>query len=368
MACDELLMHPDAVLGGPGEAVFGEGELEAIRAALPVIYRPSGRDWSLPLALIDPSVQVHRYTHALGRDVRYLSADEAASLPDADRWQRDDRPLDTARGLTGLAAEELGIARTVHNLEELKASFQIEGSLTQARANWALTFVEWLADPRIAGLLLFVGWFALMFEMSTPGVGLPGFISVLCFMLYFWSQFLHGTAGWLEVLLFVGGVLCLGIEIFALPGFGVFGFGGALMVIVSIILASQTFVVPANAYQLRQFPVSLLMVAAGMAGGVVSIVVIRRFLPDTPYFNRMLLRPPRADEREELNRRESLVAWDHLQGKRGVTSTPLVPGGKAQFGDEVIDVISNGELIAKGTPVVVEEVAGNHVVVRKVNL
>jgi len=38
-----------------------------------------------------------------------------------------------------------------------------------------------------------------------------------------------------------------------------------------------------------------------------------------------------------------------------------------QFGDELVDCISNGELIAKGTPVVVEEIAGNRVVVRKVN-
>jgi membrane-bound serine protease (ClpP class) len=47
--------------------------------------------------------------------------------------------------------------------------------------------------------------------------------------------------------------------------------------------------------------------------------------------------------------------------------TPLVPAGKVQFGDELVDCISNGELIAKNTPVVVEEVAGNRVVVRKIN-
>jgi membrane-bound serine protease (ClpP class) len=140
------------------------------------------------------------------------------------------------------------------------------------------------------------------------------------------------------------------------------------MIVASIVLASQTFVIPTNAYQLRQFPISLLMMAAGMAGGIVSVAVIRRFLPDTPYFNRMLLDPPRADEREALSRREALVTWEHLLHKRGETTTPLVPAGKAQFGDELIDVISNGELIAKGTPVVVEEVAGNRVVVRKVNL
>jgi membrane-bound ClpP family serine protease len=178
---------------------------------------------------------------------------------------------------------------------------------------------------------------------------------------------LHGTADWLEIMLFLGGMACLAVEVFALPGFGIFGFGGGMMIIASIVLASQTFVLPTNAYQLRQFPVSLLMMAAGMAGGIASVFVIRKFLPDTPYFNRMLLAPPRPEEREALSRREALVSLDHLAAKRGITVTPLVPAGKVQFGDELVDCISNGELIAKGTSVVVEEVAGNRVVVRKVN-
>lgn len=368
LACDELIMHPEAVLGGPGEAVIDSTQIEGLRQALPPIFNPRGRDWSLALALVDPQVEVHPYQHPVSGDTRYLSADEEATLENLGDWQREDRTLETNRGITGHLAGELGLARdSAHNLADVKALYRLEGDLEQVRPNWALALVEWLADPRIAGVLLFVGWFALMFEMSTPGVAAPGFVAALCFLLYFWSQFLHGTAGWLEVLLFVGGLACLSVELFVLPGFGVFGIGGALMIISSIVLASQTFVLPANSYQLRQFPVSLLMVAAAMTGGMASIYVIRRFLPDTPYFNNMLLSPPRAEEREELRRREAMVTWDHLLNQRGVTTTPLVPAGKVQFGQELIDCVSRGELVAKGMPVVVEEVHGNRVVVRKVS-
>jgi membrane-bound serine protease (ClpP class) len=369
LAADELIVHPDATIGGPGDAgAVGERDLELMRRSLPALFGSLGRDWSLPAALVDPDLTVHRYTNPLGGDVRYLTAEEADSLPDANQWQREGRPLDTRRGLSGAQLEELEVARGVaRNFEEFKALYQIEGELAQVRPNWALAGIEWLADPRIAWILLFIGWFALMFELSTPGVGLPGFIAMVCFLLYFWSQFLHGTAHWLEILLFVGGLICLAVEIFVMPGTGVFGIGGGLMVVASIILASQTFVIPTNSYQMRQFPISMLMVAAGMAGGVASIYVIRRFLPDTPYFNRMLLAPPRAEERAAISRREAMAAWEHLAGKRGITATPLVPAGKVQFGDELVDCVSNGELVAKGTPVVVEEVAGNRVVVRKVN-
>jgi membrane-bound ClpP family serine protease len=369
LACDELVMHPEATLGGPGERDLDPHELTAIRSALPEIFAARGRDWSLPLALIDPKIQVHRHRHPVSGEVRYLAPEEREGQDDIQDWQRDERPLDTTNGLTGSQAEELELVRgTAQNFEEFKTQFRLEGDLAPVKPNWALALVEWLADPRIAGVLLFIGWFALMFEMSTPGVSAPGFIAVVCFMLYFWSQFLHGTAGWLEILLFVGGLTCLCIEIFLLPGMGIFGVGGAVMVIVSIVLASQTFVFPTNAYQLRQFPISLMMVAAAMTGGIASIYVIRRFLPDTPYFNRMLLSPPKPEERAALSRREALAAWDHLLHKRGITTTPLVPAGKVQFGDEVVDCVSNGDLVPKGSPVIVEEVAGNRVVVRKVSL
>jgi membrane-bound serine protease (ClpP class) len=368
LACDELVMHPDAKLGGPGEGKnLHNADLAVVRGSLQEMFGKLGRDWSLPLALIDPDIEVHRYSNPTTGEVRYLSAEERDTVPNIAEWQ-DNGPVTTAAGLDAVTAESLGLARsTAQTIDELKASYQIEGDFPAARPNWVLTFVEWLADPRIASLLLFVGGFALLFELSTPGATVPGFIALVCFLLFFWAKFLHGTADWLEVLLFMGGVVCLAVELFALPGFGIFGFGGGLMIVASIILASQTFIVPTNAYQMRQFPVSLLMMAAGMMGGIVSVLVIRRFLPDTPYFNRMLLRPPLPEEREERSRREALATFDHLQSKRGITMTPLVPAGKVQFGDELVDCISNGELIAKNTPVVVEEVAGNRVVVRKIN-
>ena len=71
-------------------------------------------------------------------------------------------------------------------------------------------------------------------------MGIGGFVSAVAFMLFFWSKFLHGTAGWLEVLLFLGGVCFLLLEVLVLPGFGIFGLGGGAMILASLVLASQT--------------------------------------------------------------------------------------------------------------------------------
>ena len=362
---DELLVAERADLGGPGEKNIDENVLATIRDPVKDLAQRRDRDWSLPLALVDPSVEVFPYLRSDG-EKRYLSDEEVQEFRNPDEWQRAGEPLRTSRGIDGAMAVEIGLAQgTVQNLSEVRSRFGVE-ELTPLRPSWALEAVEWLADPRLAGALLFIGWFALMIEMSSPGVGIPGFLAVLCFVLYFWSQFLHGSADWLEIMLFVTGAMFVAVELFVLPGFGVFGIGGGIMMIVSIILASQTFILPANDYQMKQVPVSLMMVVAGASGAVASIYVIRRFLPHTPYFNRMLLSPPQGEELEELSRRESLVLYDHLPGKQGVTTTPLVPSGKARFGDELVDVISDGELIPKGTPVYVAEVIGNRVLVKAI--
>jgi membrane-bound ClpP family serine protease len=138
------------------------------------------------------------------------------------------------------------------------------------------------------------------------------------------------------------------------------------MIVASIILASQTFVLPTNIYQLRQMPVSLTILVVGMLGAIVAIAAIRRFLPDTPYFNRMILKPPQHEELEERLAREQLVQWAHLAGKRGTTTTALFPSGKALFGDDLVDVVSSGEMIDKGASVMVVDVIGSRVLVREV--
>jgi membrane-bound ClpP family serine protease len=205
-----------------------------------------------------------------------------------------------------------------------------------------------------------------MSELMSPGIGIPGFIACICFLFFFWSQFLNGTAGWLEILLFVAGISFVALEIFVLPGFGIFGLGGGAMVIAGVVLATQTFVVPRNAYQFSQVPQSLLPLAAMVAGGVAALVLVRHFLPRTPVVNQMFLQPPEGTQREELSRRESLVEFEYLVGKCGKTTTQLMPAGKARFGDELIDVISQGDVIESGTDIRVLEVLGNRVIVEPV--
>jgi len=83
-------------------------------------------------------------------------------------------------------------------------------------------------------------------------------------------------------------------------------------------------------------------------------------------FNRLMLAPPTAEEASRIYQREAIAQLDHLLGATGVTTTPLLPSGKALFGDQMVDVIADGEVVERNQSVRVVEVRGNRVLVRQV--
>jgi membrane-bound serine protease (ClpP class) len=153
------------------------------------------------------------------------------------------------------------------------------------------------------------------------------------------------------------------IEFFVVPGVTVFGIGGGLLIIVSLVLAVQTFVIPQNAYQVAQLRNSLFNVAAALLAVGLGAMFLNRYLPKTPVLNKMVLAPNEA-EQKEIALRETLVDWNHLVGMEGEAITVIRPSGKARFGDEVVDVITRGEPVDLGASLEVVEVMGNRVIVK----
>ncbi|MFG0263254.1 MAG: NfeD family protein, partial [Novipirellula sp. JB048] len=74
----------------------------------------------------------------------------------------------------------------------------------------------------------------------------------------------------------------------------------------------------------------------------------------------LTMEPPDAAAVSEA---EKLADFSHLQGQAGVATTPLRPAGKARFGDQIVQVVSDGTPIASGDAVRVCEVHGTRVVV-----
>jgi len=366
LACDHLVMAPHAILGGPGAYELSKEEIDQVRQTIRKKLAPrKGRSWSLEAAMIDPQLTVYRMTR-LG-DVEYFCIDELDEQVQPDKWQRG-APITGAGSslkLTGELAEEYRLANhLVENFAQFKQYYGLESDPMFVEPGWADFLIQALASPGVAVLLLVIGGAALYIELHVPGIGVGGFVAAVCFLLFFWSRYLGGTAGWLEVTLFAAGISCLLLEVFVIPGFGIFGLGGGALVLASFILASQTFFWPHNEYQFDQLEKSLMMVAAAGIGMIAVAFFLRKRLPRSPLLNPMMLEPPVGEEAATIRRREALVDYHAMVGARGVTTTQLTPSGKARFGETLVDVIADGEVIDRGAAVEVVDVRGNRVLVR----
>ena len=371
LACDQLVMHPRAVLGGSGAYEPSAEEVQAVRQTIRKELAPrKGRSWSLVAAMIDPRLNVFR-VNRLGdpRDVEYFCDDELAEQLEPGKWEKG--ALITTPGiplkLTGTQAEEYHLANhLVESFAQFKQYYGLENDPLLVEPGWADFLISALASPGVAVLLLVIGGAALYIELHAPGIGIGGFVATVCFLLFFWSRYLGGTADWLAVSLFVAGMSCLLLEVFVIPGFGIFGLGGGALVLCSLILASQTFLWPRNEYQFDQLERSLLTIAAAGIGVIAVAVLIRKRLPRSRLLGRMMLEPPAGEEAQEIRRREALVDFHELLGTQGTTTTQLTPGGKARFGDLLVDVIADGEVIGRGATIEVVDVRGSRVLVKEV--
>jgi membrane-bound serine protease (ClpP class) len=363
-----VVVHPRTVLGGSGAYQPNDKEIEDVHRWIKnELSKRKGRPWSLMAAMIDPHLTVYSATK-LG-DTEYFCDDELAEQLQPDKWVKGQAV--TTPGLplklSGAKAEEYHLANyVVKDFAQFKQCYGLEKDLALIEPGWADFLIKVLATPGVSALLLLIGLASLYIELHVPGIGIGGFVATVCFLLFFWSRYLGGTAGALEISLFIAGITCLLLEVFVIPGFGIFGLGGGALVLASLILASQTFIFPQNDYQVAQLQNSLLMVAGACIGLFVVAMLLRHRLPRSRIFGNMMLAPPEGAEAETIRRRESLGDYHDLLGQRGTTTTQLTPCGKARFGDQLVDVMADGEVIDRGAIIEVVEVRGTRVMVQEI--
>lgn len=392
LGCDQIVMASKARIGDAGPIFQGEDALfrhapEKLRSVLSLQLRElataQGRPAALAEAMVDMDLVVYHYRHLSSGEDRLMSEYERQNLADADAWEQQKAVPESRAGyfltLNGQRAVELGLAEALaESAEELKAQLKTSDSWQLLRSTSVDTTVTILNLPFVTGLLLVIGLIALYVEFSAPGIGLGSLIAGLCFAIFFWSRFLGGTADWLEVVLFLAGAAFLAAELFVIPGFGLPGILGILLMMVSLLMASQTFVIPSTPREVNTLVTSLaVMVGAGVCFCVLAAIFSQLFgvIPVLSWF---ALEPPQPDslaaapsgsQEQKAGGKVALGAGDvyHVQvGDWGIAVSPLRPAGCVRFADQFVDVVTDGSFVDPGNQVRVIEVRGNRVVVREV--
>ncbi|WP_040351565.1 NfeD family protein [Blastopirellula marina] len=366
-ACDEIVVATDSLVGGAGAYQYSEQGTTDVRNFLIQVGEKKQRRWSAWAAMCDPQLEVANYRHKQSGLTALFCAEELQQQIAPDQWEQTEvitiagQPLE----LTGGQAFDLRLVDAIAaDATDVARRYGVSGEISTPVRTWAHQLIDALAHPGLAWFFLFIGISALIMEMQAPGIGIFGFMSAICFGFYFWSQFLSGTAGWLEVLLFVGGVGFVLVEIFVLPGFGIFGLGGGAMILGSVVLASQTFIWPQTDYQLDQVPYSLANIFIVIAAMGAAMMFAKHIVPYVPYLRDTMLQPPDEESAEEQNRREMIVDLTHLVGQTGVAQSQLVPGGKAKFGRELVNVTCETGFAPRGAELIAVSARGNYLIVR----
>ncbi len=378
LACDEIVMSRHGRLGGVTQTIAGRGQIEAIEPGmikvladdLTELARDKGHPEAVARALVDPSMELVAATDTQAAGLVYLAADQA--FADANRFtvRKTIKPVGDVLTLNPEAAVELGMVRTTaENLGEWLNGQGLKG-LRADVPTWVDSLVTTLNTPWMSWLLLFIGMFMLILELKLPGVGLPAIASALAFLLFFWGHYLGGTADRLEIMLFLVGLVCIALELFVFPGFGVFGVSGVLMVLISVVMASHTFVWPTQEYEYRQMGRTLMQVTATIVGVVVAAVAVGRYLPSLPFFRHMILMPESMDDQVEAlpgkpAPPDATAPFAYMVGMTGRTTTVCRPSGKARIGDQLMDVTADGFFVEADTPIEVIDVRGSRIFVKR---
>ncbi len=384
LACDKIIMYPDARIGDAGEIVMGDdGAFRYTEAKSRSVLAQRVRDTAAatgrPIALAekmtDKDMVVFPATEKTTGELRYFSSKEWESFEESENWERGKPIREAGKEMfftaNGRRAAELGIADlTVQSRQELADVLGVRTPIPVKERTWIDTLVFILNSGFVTFLLLVIGMVALVIELGAPGLGIGGLTSLLCFGLFFWSRFLGGTAGWLEVTLFAVGLAFIAAEMFVIPGFGVAGVSGIVLTLGSLVMASRRVLVPTSGEDFTSLGIDVLTVVGAFAGFVIAILFLANYIGEIPGLSRLTLKPQVAVEGgpvETAIPTASLPGWQQVDlGDVGTTVSPLRPSGKMQFGELMVDVVTEGDFVEKGCDVKVIGKQGARVIVRQV--
>ncbi len=264
--------------------------------------------------------------------------------------------IDSGKVLTFTTEEAILNGYCEGKAESVQEVLSIAGVENYTLHDLHFTFVDrvigFLINPIVSGILIMLIIGGLYYELQSPGIGFPLAVALIAATAYLAPHYLEGLAEHWEILIFIAGVVLIGLEVFVIPGFGIAGISGIALTIIGLALAmldNQLFkgVGPLPwVYILRPFVVVTLALFFGLVG---SILLSKKLLTSSAFPNLAL--------NTNLSGAEGYIGIDQHQkemvGKMGIALTVLRPSGKVSIGDEVFDAMSDEGFINKGEKVIV---------------
>lgn len=386
LSCKKIYMEPTAVIGAAFPYQMGpQGVMEvpekveekfvrSVDAKFKAVAEAVGHSTALAQAMVDPKYEV--IWAEVDGERRIVLREEFQALLVEENHEtvvEVGTPINPAGEilvLTAKGAAELGLAEgVVKSQAEVVQALGFEGAAVEPmQADWAEELARVIAGPLLSGLLIMLAIVGLAVELKTPGFGVGGAVFVIALSLFFWGQFVAGAADALDILLFLAGFVLLAIELLLIPGFGVIGISGLVLMGASLILTYVPssfwgFDFEENPWRLQALWGGLTALVIPVTAGILIDFIIIAKAESLPFLKRFVLST--QSDAALIPAAASGQAAVTLVGREGAATTDLRPAGRAEIDGEPFDVVTEGDFIEAGVRVRVVKVEATRIIVEE---
>ena len=276
LACKEIVISPGGTIGAATPVYFdSEGMKEA-------------NEKVISYARTEFKSTAEKNAHP--SQIAEAMVDKDIEIPDPNNPNKFIIEKGKLLTLTADKAVQVGLAtHQAKNIEELKEIYGLqEAKIITLKPNWSERLARFITSSAISGLLLTIGIIALFMEFRTPTWGIAGTTGVICLILFFFGYYIYGLAELMDILLFAIGVALLGLEMFVIPGFGIAGFTGLVLVFGSFVMAIVKYN-PESPFFVPNLTSASAIVATSLVASLVLIIILAKFLPRTKTFSKLVL-------------------------------------------------------------------------------
>jgi len=346
IACDSIYMSLGSSLGA-ASVVNEKGEImpdkyqSYMRSLMRATAEKNGRNPDIAQAMVDPDIFIPGISEK-GKVLTFTSEEAVKN-----------------HYCNGIADSRAAV---------LKDAGLSNAQITEQQFNWIDKVINFLINPVVSGILIMCIIGGMFIELQSPGLGLPIVIAVIAALLYFAPHYLEGLAAHWEILIFIIGLILLMLELFVIPGFGVAGISGIVLMAASLILAMVfnvgfNFKFDPTIDAGAQIARSTIIVSLGsIAGFLLALWLSKKILTAHTRFGTMALNT-------KLDTSEGYISQDMSKqqyvGKQGVATTFMRPAGKIDIDGEILEATAEHGLIDKGDAIIVTKFENAQLFVKK---
>lgn len=342
IATDSIYMAPGASIGaatvvnGTDGAAAPDKYQSYMRSMMRSTAEANGRDPKIAEAMVDEKIEIPGISEA--GSVITFSVSEAEKYGFCEgQYQSIDEILE---------AQGMGEATRI----------EYEPGITEK-------IISFFLSPAISGFLILIIIGGIYFELQTPGVGFPILASMIAVLLYFTPYYLNGLAENWEIIVFFLGIILLAVELFVIPGFGIFGVAGIVCILGGLVLG----MIPNQNFNFDFVPAADLF-GALLTVILAAIVAVGLIFWLTPKVNEWgaFKAFSLATTQQRSEGYTSNFYSESLLGKVGHVHSRLRPSGRVEIDGDLYDASSRGEFVEQGAAIVVISTEGTSLKVKEI--